>query len=48
MSDGHRVPGVPDGQAFFPHPDDPDLWRVVCNHELEDVGHAFGNRGTCL
>ena len=44
MSDGHRVPGVPDGQAFFPHPDDPDLWRVVCNHELEDVGHAIGNR----
>ena len=44
MSDGHRVPGVPDGQAFFPHPDDPDLWRVVCNHELEDVGTALGNR----
>ena len=44
MSDGHRVPGVPDGQAFFPHPDDPDLLAVVYWYELEDVGTALGNR----
>jgi secreted PhoX family phosphatase len=43
MSDGHPTPGVPDGQAFFPHPDDPDLWRVVCNHELHGRGTALGN-----
>jgi uncharacterized protein len=43
MSDGNPMPGIPDGQAFFPHPDDPSLWRVVCNHEQFGRGTAFGD-----
>src|SRR5689334_8510734 len=43
MSDGNRVPGVPDGQAFFPHPDDPSLWRAVRNHEQFGKGAPLGD-----
>jgi hypothetical protein len=41
MSDGIPQPAAPDGQAFFPHPNDPGLWRVLRNHEL-GAGAAFG------
>ena len=43
MSDGHPVPGLPDGQAFFPHPDDPSLWRAVRNHEQYGKGTPMGD-----
>jgi len=41
MSDGLLQPAAPDGQAFFTHPTDPRLWRVVRNHEL-GAGPALG------
>jgi secreted PhoX family phosphatase len=41
MSDGIAQPGAPDGQAFFAHPTNRKLWRVVRNHEL-GAGAALG------
>ncbi len=35
-------PAAPDGQAFFPHPTNRKLWRVVRNHELGS-GTALGD-----
>jgi len=43
MSDGLLQPGAPDGQAFFPHPTNRRLWRVVRNHEL-GAGSALGDQ----
>ena len=35
-------PAAPDGQAFFPHPTNRKLWRLVRNHELGS-GTALGD-----
>ncbi len=40
MTDGHRVPGLPDGMAAFPAPDGKIV--LVCNHE---IGLPVGGQG---
>jgi secreted PhoX family phosphatase len=43
MSDGLTQPEAPDGQAFFPHPTNRKLWRVVRNHEV-GAGTPLGDQ----
>ena len=42
MSGGLTQPEAPDGQAFFPHPTDRRLWRVLRNHEV-GAGPSLGD-----
>lgn len=42
MSDGSPQPAATDGMAIFNHPTNPQLWRVIRNHEL-GAGASLGD-----